>query len=124
MLHCVIQSTSLDFEWFLLGLLYSLLVTFLALSDSPWVKKVVNLSSKVRMIYSVISPLEHLSFDLSPADGGGGSGGGGASAPTLLPLLLLLPLLPLLLLPHCHMHEVSLQWYYWLHFVPSLCPSS
>ena len=30
-------------------------------------------------------------------------------------------LLPLLLLLHCHMHEVSSQQYYQLHFVPSMC---
>ena len=72
------SSPSLDFEQFLLGLLYSLLVTCLALADSPSVKKVVNLSFKGDNDLAGDFPYSTSVFDLSPAD----HGGGGDASPT------------------------------------------
>ena len=73
----------------MLGLLSSLLVTCLALADSPWVKKVLNLSFKGDDDLACNFPCSTPVFDLSPADGssGGGHGGGvaDASAPTPAP---------------------------------------
>ena len=74
------SSPSSDFEWFLLGLIYSLWVTSLALADIPWVKKVVNLSFKGDDDLACDFTHSTSVFDVSLADGSGGGGcacGGG-----------------------------------------------
>ena len=77
MLHCVIHHPLQILNGFLLGLLYSFSVTCLALADSPWVKKVLNLSFKGDDDLACDFPCSTSVFDLYPADGSGGGGGGG-----------------------------------------------